>query len=184
MGNGIIFGWSLERALHPPLAETPPARAFISSPSLFTYTSFTRFRALHAGPRRRRNVIREKPGNGPANKSGSSRATRRSSGSRRGAKSRTYCSRSMARLKSPRRWIRSLKARLEDHCLASSPSMLFSCPLTLSTRGCRCIRLMNRANLCRYIPRFECSTFTNARIEHPAGLSAARDHTVAIVELR
>lgn len=43
--RGIIFGWSLQRALHPPLAEAEQhPNVFISSPSLFTYTSFTRFR--------------------------------------------------------------------------------------------------------------------------------------------
>lgn len=79
MENGIIFGWPLQRALHPPLAERPDV--FISSPSLFTYTSFTRFRTLsvcrrrrrrRAGPCHRRNVIREKPGS----ESGSPRARR------------------------------------------------------------------------------------------------------------
>lgn len=83
-------------------AAPPPAPldVFISSPSLFTYTSFTRFR-LPPMPsaRHRRNVICEKPG-GPAIVIFSDvpriqARQSRSLGCQRRAKSRTYCSRSI-----------------------------------------------------------------------------------------
>lgn len=65
--DGIIFGWSLQRALHPPLVEAeqrPRKRGTrIHFPTLIIYIYFIYSLSRPARPaRHRRDVIREKPG--------------------------------------------------------------------------------------------------------------------------